>query len=207
MTIPIGEAFIIIFERGALRVHGSGSTNVCADYSENESGNTPKVRRQSWTRNRSRPAPQAREQTGFDNGKKLTGLKRHILVDTLGLLITVVVHAASVSETPGGQLVLMELMERWWRLKLIRLDGGYMSGLFAWVKTLKRWRTIRVEQVKRSDDQKGFQVLPKRWIVERTFGWLTKHRRLSKDYEGLTETSETMVYVAMIRLMLARLDS
>ncbi len=80
-----------------------------------------------------------------------------------------------------------------------------MKGLFESVKTIKRWREVKIEQVKRSDHQKGFQILPKRWIVERTFGWLIKQRRLSKDYEGLCETSEAMVYAAMIRLMLARL--
>lgn len=148
---------------------------------------------------------QAREQTGFDSGKKVWGRKRHILVDTLGLIITVVVHAASISETAGGQLVLIELIERWWRLKLIWLDGGYMAGLFEWVGGIKRWRPVKIEQVKRSDSQKGFVLLPKRWIVERTFGWLTKQRRLSKDYEALCETSEAMIYAAMIRLMLARL--
>jgi len=119
----------------------------------------------------------------------------------------VVVHAAHISETAGGQLVLMELVERWWRLELIWLDGGYMKGLFEWVKGIKRWREVRLEQVKRSDSQKGFAVLPKRWIVERTFGWLIKQRRLSKDYEASCETSEAMVYAAMIRLMVARLDS
>jgi len=150
---------------------------------------------------------EARSDVGFDAGKKVKGRKRHILVDTLGLLITVVVHAASISETAGGQLVLMELIERWWRLKLRWLDGGYMKGLFEWVKGLWRWRALKLEQVKRSDDQKGFAVLPKRWIVERTFGWLTKQRRLSKDYEALCETSEAMVYAAMIRLMVAGLDA
>lgn len=150
---------------------------------------------------------EAREQTGFDAGKRVKGRKRHILVDTLGLLITVVVHGAHLSETAGGQLVLMELFERWWRLRLIWLDGGYMKGLFEWATGIKRWRQLKLEQVKRSDSNKGFAVLPKRWIVERTFGWLTKQRRLSKDYEALAETSEAMVYAAMIRLMLARLDA
>ncbi len=121
--------------------------------------------------------------------------------------MTVVVHAANVSETAGARQVLSELEKRFWRLKLIWLDGGYMNSLFEWVKTLKRWRAVRIEQVKRSDDQKGFAVLPKRRIVERTFGWLIKQRRLSKDYEALCQTSEAMLYAAMIRLMLARLDT
>ncbi len=120
--------------------------------------------------------------------------------------MTVVVDAANVSETAGARQVLSELERRFWRLKLIWL-GLYVITLFEWVKTLQRWRAVRIEQVKRSDDQKGFAVLPKRWIVERTFGWLIKQRRLSKDYEGLCQTSEAMVYAAMIRLMLARLDT
>lgn len=149
----------------------------------------------------------AREQTGFDAGKKIKGRKRHILVDTLGLVMVVVIHAANISETAGARMVLSELENQFWRLQLIWLDGGYMESLFKWIETLDRWRKIRIEQIKRCDDQKGFAVLPKRWIVERTFGWLSKQRRLSKDYEALTDTSESMVYVAMIRLMLARLDS
>ena len=149
----------------------------------------------------------ARESVGFDAGKMVKGRKRHILVDTLGLLMVVVVHAASVSETAGARQVLAELTKAWWRLRLIWLDGGYKESLFEWVKTIKRWRAVRLEQVRRRDEQKGFAVLPKRWIVERTFGWLVKQRRLSKDYEALCETSEAMIYVAMIRLMLARLDA
>ena len=90
---------------------------------------------------------------------------------------------------------------------MIWVAGGYKESLFERVKTIKRWRGVRLEQVKRRDGQKGFCVLPKRWVVERTFGWLCQHRRLSKDDEAICETSEAMVYVAMIRLMLARLDT
>lgn len=150
-------------------------------------------------------ADTARGQVGFDNGKKVNGRKRHILVDTLGLLITVVVHAADVSETAGGQLVVQELVKKWWRLRRIWLDGGYFKALFEMIEGLQRWRKIKVTPVLRNASAKGFQVLPKRWIVERTFGWLMKNRRMSKDYEALPETSEAMIYAAMIRLMLARL--
>ncbi len=148
----------------------------------------------------------ARGEVGFDSGKRVKGRKRHILVDTLGLLITVVVHAANVSETAGGIRVVQELVQKWHRLRVIWLDGGYFKSLFEVVANLRRHRKIRVEQVLRSEAAKGFELLPKRWIVERTFGWLSKQRRLSKDYEGLPETSEAMVYAAMIRLMLAKLD-
>lgn len=149
----------------------------------------------------------AREAVSFDGGKKVKGRKRHLLVDSFGLLITVVVHAAGVSETAGARAVLAELIGRWWRLKLIWLDGGYKASLVEWIKGLKRWREVTLEWVLRLEGEKGFRLLPKRWIVERIFGWLNKQRRLSKDYEGLCETSEAMVYAAMIRLMVARLDS
>jgi len=149
----------------------------------------------------------AREAVSFDGGKRVKGRKRHLLVDSLGLLITVVVHAAGVSETAGAREVLAELVGRWWRIKLIWLDGGYKASLIEWIKGLKRWREVTLEWVLRLEGEKGFKLLPKRWIVERTFGWLSKQRRLSKDYEGLCETSEAMVYAAMIRLMVARLDS
>jgi putative transposase len=149
----------------------------------------------------------AREGVSFDGGKKVKGRKRHLLVDSLGLLIVVVVHAAGISETAGARRVLGELIGQWWRLRLIWLDGGYKESLIKWVKGLKRWREVTLEWVLRLEGEKGFKLLPKRWIVERTFGWLSKQRRLSKDYEALCETSEAMVYAAMIRLMLARLDS
>jgi len=146
------------------------------------------------------------EEVGFDGGKKIKGRKRHILVDSLGLLIEVVVHAANISETAGARLVLNGLNGKWFRLKLIWLDGGYKSSLQEWIKTIQRWREVKLEWVKRLVESKGFQLLPKRWLVERTFGWLSKQRRLSKDYETLTKTSEAMVQAAMIRLMLARLE-
>ena len=149
----------------------------------------------------------AREAVSFDGGKKGTGRKRHLLVDSLGLVITVVVHAAGISETAGARAVLQELIGRWWRLKLIWLDGGYKNSLIEWIKGLKRWREVTLEWVLRLEGEKGFKLLPKRWIVERTSGWLSKQRRLSKDYEALGETSEAMIYAAMIRLMVARLDS
>ncbi len=149
----------------------------------------------------------AREAVSFDGGKKVKGRKRYLLVDSLGLLIMVVVHAAGVSETAGARAVLAKLIGRWWRLKLIWLDGGYKQSLVEWIKGLKRWREVSLEWVLKLEGEKGFKLLPKRWIVERTFGWLSKQRRLSKDYEGLCKTSEAMVYAAMIRLMLARLDS
>jgi putative transposase len=121
------------------------------------------------------------------------------------LLIAVVVHPADVSDRDGAKLLLDRLSETWNRLRLIWADGGYAGQLIAWVRSLRKRNPVRVEIVKRSDDAKGFKVLPRRWVVERIFGWLGRKRRLSKDYEYLTDTSETMIYVSMIGLVLRRL--
>lgn len=143
---------------------------------------------------------------GYDAGKNVNGRKRHVLVDTIGLLLVVVVHAASIQDRDGAKLVLERLRHRFSRLRLIWADGGYSGALVEWVRSLRSRNRLRLEIVKRSDDAKGFVVLPRRWVVERTFAWLGLHRRLSKDYEALPETSETFIRVAMIALMLARLQ-
>ena len=124
------------------------------------------------------------------------------MVDTLGLLIAVVVHAANIQDRDGAKLVIAKLQGICPRLELIWADGGYAGKLIEWVKTFGNWA---LEIVKRCDDVAGFKILPRRWVVERTFGWLGKYRRLSKDYEMLPESSEAMIYIAMINLMLRRL--
>ncbi|MBI3176431.1 MAG: IS5 family transposase, partial [Chloroflexi bacterium] len=140
---------------------------------------------------------------GYDAGKQVKGRKRHVLVDTLGLVLMAFVHAANVQDRDGGKQVLEKIRYRFPRLKIVWADGGYAGPkLGDWIKRCCHWV---LEIVKRSDDVKGFVVLPKRWIVERTFGWLNRSRRLSKDYERLTVTSEAWVYVAMTRLMVRRL--
>lgn len=120
----------------------------------------------------------------------------------MGLLLAVVVHEANIQDRDGAKLVLTYL-EGWLpRLKIIWADGGYAGQLVHWVRVTFGWAlTI----VKRSDDAVGFEVIPHRWIVERTFGWLGRNRRLSKDYEELTSVSEGFVYIAMIHLMIRRL--
>ena len=120
------------------------------------------------------------------------------------MLIAVVVHPADIQDRDGAKLLLGRLGETWKRLRLIWGDGGYSGQLINWVRSLRNRNCVRLEIVQRSDDLKGFKVLPRRWVVERTFGWLGRQRRLSKDYEHLTDTSETMIYVAMIGLMLRR---
>jgi putative transposase len=139
---------------------------------------------------------------GYDAGKKVKGHKRHILVDTLGLLLIVVVHVASIQDRDGAKLVLERAKGKFPRLALIWADGAYGGKLIDWVKTVCWWV---LEIVKRNDDVKGFKVLPHRWVVERTFGWLNRYRRLAKDYERTSSSSETMIQIAMIRIMLARL--
>ena len=110
-----------------------------------------------------------------------------------------------MQDRDGARLVLAALAHTFSRLRLIWADGGYAGQLVQWVRNLRPVRRLRLEIVKRSDDVRGFVVLPKRWIVELTFGWLGRQRRLSKDYELLTDTSETLIRVAMIGLMLRRL--
>lgn len=139
---------------------------------------------------------------GYDAAKKVNGRKRHILVDVMGLLLMVVVHAANIQDRDGARLLFGKIIGKFPRLVLIWADTGYAGELIEWVKAVCGWI---LEIVKRKKDVKGFQVLPHRWVVERTFGWLNRYRRLSKDYEALTESSEAMIYAAMIHLMVRRL--
>jgi transposase len=144
---------------------------------------------------------------GYDAGKRTRGRKRHIVTDTLGLLLVVMVTSASVQDRHGGKAILEFLAARFGSIALIWADAGYAnqidSGLVTWARTTI---SIVVQIVKRSDDVTGFQVLPRRWVVERTFGWLIRSRRLSRDYERRTDNSEAMIKIAMIRLMATRLS-
>lgn len=117
----------------------------------------------------------------------------------------VVVPAASLQDREGAKRVVEQLARRFMKLRLIWADGGYAGALGGWLARFRPRHPLRLEIVKRSDKVGGFVVQPKRWIVERTLGWLTRYRRLSKDYETLPATSEALIYLAMIRLMLARL--
>jgi len=116
-----------------------------------------------------------------------------------------VVTAASVQDRDGAMHLLDVLRHRCSRLRLIWADQAYAGDLIAWVWALRRWRNVRLDIVKRPEGAKGFLLLPKRWIVERTFAWLSRYRRLAKDYEYVTQTSEAMIRVAMIHLMVRRL--
>lgn len=143
------------------------------------------------------------EQRGYDAGKKVNGRKRHIAVDTLGLLLAVVVHGAQVQDQEGAKAVFEQLAKSFKRLKVVFADAAYgRSGLPEWVKQSCK---MLLQTVLRPVGIKGFVVLPKRWIVERTFGWLGRWRRHSKDYETNPASSEAMIYISMIALMSRRL--
>jgi transposase len=142
--------------------------------------------------------------SGYDAGKKIKGKKRHILVDTQGLLIHAIVHAADIQDRDGGVFVMATMFGMYPFLMKLYADGGYQGPLFrrAVAKIMAR---VNVEIVKRSDHAKGFVVLPKRWVVERTFAWLGRCRRLAKDWENLNRKALAFLRLASIRLMLRKL--
>jgi transposase len=143
-------------------------------------------------------------EVGYDAGKRIKGRKRHLLVDTLGLVLGAALTPASCPEREGAQRVLGRVAGWFKRLRRLWVDGGYTGAAFAdWVK--EHWPKIEVEVVKRSDNVQGFAVLPRRWVVERTFGWLMRHRRLVRDYECTESSAEAWIHLAMIRIQLRRL--
>lgn len=165
---------------------------------------------------------------GYDAGKKVKGKKRHILVDSIGLLIEAVVHPADIQDRDGAKLVFTRLKkDKLPRLKTIFADGGYSGSLIFWAlmylgitlsivrKTKKKMKEIKyygqlllfgkVSETEIKKNTNSFEVLPWRWIVERTLAWISRNRRLSKDYEGLNNVSEAFIYLAMIKVMIRRL--
>jgi len=138
---------------------------------------------------------------GYDGGKQVKGRKRHILVDSQGLLLAVVVSEANMPERVGGMALLLEVESQISNLSLIWVDAGYQGAKFS--TAVEKLTQATVEVVKRSS--KAFEVLPRRWVVERTFAWLVQNRRLVIDSEKLPEISEALIQVAMSRLMLKRL--
>jgi len=141
---------------------------------------------------------------GYDAGKKIKGKKRHILVDTTGLLMHAIVHSADIQDRDGGALVMATLFGLYPFLLKLYADGGYQGPVFR-SAVEAAMEGLNVEIVKRSDQAKGFVVLPKRWVVERTFAWLNRCRRLAKDWECLNRKARAYVLLASIRLMVRRL--
>jgi putative transposase len=138
---------------------------------------------------------------GYDGGKRIKGRKRHLVVDVMGLVLMVYVHSAGIQDRDGAKSVLEALMAGFPGVQLIWADGGYAGKLVDWVAT----HLQRVLSIVKRPRKSGFKVLQWRWIVERTFGWLNRSRRLSKDFEVLCETSEAWVRIAMIQIMVRRL--
>ena len=139
---------------------------------------------------------------GYDAGKRVTGRKRHIITDTMGFILAIVIHNANLQDRDGAKLVLKELQYKYPLLKKILADGGYRGALIEWTLSMFGWT---LEIVSKVAGVSSFQVIPKRWIVERTFGWLNFNRRLSKDFEVINENSVAFVQLAMIRIMLNRI--
>lgn len=157
---------------------------------------------------------------GYDGAKKVKGRKRHLLVETNGLVLKAKVHSAEIMDRDGARLLMQSLPGRFPRLQKVWADAGYRGKLVEWLKVALGWtleivqrpgagsrRSITAPGVAPAPIDRSFKVIPRRWVVERTFAWLGRYRRLSKDYEYLPETEESFIYTAMTRLMLKRLAS
>jgi transposase len=142
---------------------------------------------------------------GYDGAKKMVGRKRHVAVDCMGMILAIMITPAATQDRDAARNLIKLLTNMYCRVQVIWADGGYLGPLVQWVKQLRPFGKLRLEIVRRSDHVKGFKILPKRWIVERTFGWFVKSRRLGRDYEVRPDHSEAMIRICMIRLMVKRL--
>jgi putative transposase len=149
--------------------------------------------------------PDQAGERGYDAGKKIQGRKRHLAVDCLGLILGIMITTGAVQDRDAAKTVIQQLVDSFGRLQIIWADGGYLGALVLWVKQLRPFGKLRLEVIRRCDQVKGFKVLPRRWVVERTFGWLFKSRRLCRDYEVRKDHSEAMIRICMIRIMVRRL--
>src|SRR5215211_2942327 len=216
MTYRPGRPSTTTSAAGGSRRCGNRSTACCASRSGSGRAGGPRPARRSWTAKASRPPNGGRH--GYDGAKKVNGRKRHLLVDTLGLVIKVHMTAADVGDRDGAAALLRSLdRRRFPRLRHGWADGGYRGPFLDWAA---KHRGIAFQVVQRRDGGRQrrwlppgatppivapFAVAPRRWVVERTFAWLGRYRRLSKDYEYLTATSEAVIYLAMTRLLVRRL--
>ena len=147
-------------------------------------------------------APAAGAKRGYDAGKKIVGRKRHIAVDTDGRLLMINLTPADISDSAGAQMILDAVRKRWPWIKHLFADGAYDRGQ---LMSKAAFLDFVIEVVRRTDKQEGFKVLPKRWVVERTFGWMTRWRRLVRDYEARIDVSEAMIHVALGSILLRRI--
>jgi len=177
-------------------IHESLRVKVRKKYGKNESPSLAIIDSQSVKMSRQRGIAK-----GIDGGKNVKGRKRHIIVDSLGLILAIVVHAANEHDSKAAIKTIHELKYRFPRLSKIMADAGYRGELTDKVKDLFGW-TLQVVLRK---DSKKFEILPKRWIVERTFSWFESYRRLSKDFECLPETSQAMIRITSIKIMLNKI--
>lgn len=142
---------------------------------------------------------------GYDGNKKVKGRKRHIVVDTEGFLLKAYVHEANIADNRGAKELMLRLMEAGFvDLDLVWADQGYRGTLLEWTESYTWWK---LEIVRKSTYEGGFHIQPKRWVVERTFGWFSKYRRMARDYEQLADSSEAMMNLAMTHILLRRLHS
>ena len=149
--------------------------------------------------------PDQAGERGYDAGKKIKGRKRHLAVDSLGLILAMRITSAAMQDRDAAKSLIPLMMSMYQRVQVIWADGGYLGALVQWVKQLRPFGKLWLEIVRRCDHLQGFKVLPKRWIIERTFAWLFKSRRLCRDYEVRLDHSEAMIRICMIRLMVKRL--
>jgi transposase len=140
---------------------------------------------------------------GYDAGKKINGRKRHLLVDTMGLLIAAIVHRADIQDHDGAPLLLATMRGAFPWLRHVFADGGYAGGKLR--QALAKLGTWTLDIVRRSDAAKGFQPLPRRWVVERTIAWLNRNRRLAKDFEATIESAQAWLFIASVKLLSRRI--
>lgn len=201
MICPSGRVFTLIFGLGNRTAHGDRLIR----NDENKYG-----LKQEETRYRllvvfqSVKTVMGVEEIGFDGGKKVKGRKRTILVDTMGLLLDLCVHGGKRSDHQGMELLATFASQFWTCLKIIWVDSTFAGKDF--IAKVEREFGWKLEHVKRTDSEPGFSVIPKRWVVERTYSWFSHYRRLSKDYEFLPTTSEVMIFACMIHIMVRRLE-
>jgi transposase len=140
---------------------------------------------------------------GYDAGKKIKGRKRHLLVDTMGLLIAAVVHRADIQDRDGAPLLLATMRQVYPWLRHVFADAGYAGGKLR--QALAKLGNWTIEIVRRSDAASGFQLLPRRWVVERTIAWLNRNRRLAKDFEATVESAQAWLFIASVKLLSRRI--